>query len=197
MVSSQSFAIIRNPAAPLILNVGRPARRTTMIEKTSAASDSDLRIRPATAADRPRLIALINAAFSIETFLEGSRTDEERLAATMQKGAILLAEDGSGQLLACVCVEVHGTRGYLGQLAVDPARQGKGLGHLMVQAAEDHLRSEGCEAVDITVLSMRPELLPLYRRFGYVETGVVENFRPVRQIAPGVQVHGIKMSKTL
>lgn len=197
MVSSQSFAIIRNPAAPLILNVGRPARRTTMIEKTSAASDSDLRIRPATAADRPRLIALINAAFSIETFLEGSRTDEERLAATMQKGAILLAEDSSGQLLACVSLEVHGVRGYLGQLAVDPAHQGKGLGHLMVQAAEDHLRSEGCEAVDITVLSMRPELLPLYRRFGYVETGVVENFRPVRQIAPGVQVHGIKMSKTL
>ena len=109
MVSSQSFAIIRNPAAPLILNVGRPARRTTMIEKTSAASDSDLRIRPATAADRPRLIALINSAFSIETFLEGSRTDEERLAATMQKGAILLAEDSSGQLLACVSLEVHGS----------------------------------------------------------------------------------------
>ena len=115
----------------------------------------------------------------------------------MQAGAILLAEDSSGQLLACVSTEVHGVRGYLGQLAVDPAHQGKGLGHLMVKAAEEHLRTEGCEAVDITVLSMRPELLPLYRRFGYVETGVVENFRPVRQLAPGVQVHGIKMSKTL
>ena len=103
------------------------------------------------------------------------------------------------QLLACrlVYFEVRGARGYLGQLAVDPAHQGKGLARLIVKAAEDHLRAEGCEAVDITVLSMRPELLPLYRRFGYVETGIVENFRPTRQLAPGVQVHGIKMSKTL
>lgn len=168
-----------------------------MIDKTATTSNSALRIRPATVADRPRLIDLINSAFSIETFLQGVRTDEERLAATMQAGTILLAEDSSGQLLACVSTEVHGVRGYLGQLAVDPAHQGKGLGHLMVKAAEEHLRTEGCEAVDITVLSMRPELLPLYRRFGYVETGVVENFRPVRQLAPGVQVHGIKMSKTL
>jgi predicted N-acetyltransferase YhbS len=197
MVSSRSSAIIRNPAAPLILNVGRPARRATVSDKTSAASNPDFHIRPATDADRPRLIALINEAFSIETFLEGSRTDEDRLAATMLKGPILLTEDNSGQLLACVSLEVHGVRGYLGQLAVDPAHQGKGLGYSMVKAAEQHLRKEGCEAVDITVLNMRPELHPIYRRFGYVETGVVENFRPVRQIAPGVQVHGIKMSKTL
>ena len=92
---------------------------------------------------------------------------------------------------------MHGPRGYLGQLAVDPAHQGKGLGRVMIQAAEDHLRTEGCEAVDITVLTMRPDLLPLYRRFGYVETGFVENFRPVRQLAPGVECRGVKMSKTL
>ena len=32
--------------------------------------------REATAADRSRLISLVNAAYSIETFLEGTRTDE-------------------------------------------------------------------------------------------------------------------------
>jgi len=171
--------------------------RSAVIDKTARTSNSALRFRHATAADRPRLIALINSAFSIETFLEGNRTDEQRLADTMQKGPILLAEDESGQLLACVSLEVRGNRGYLGQLAVDPAHQGKGLGHLMVQAAEEHLRTKGCDAVDITVLNLRPELLPLYRCLGYVETGVVEDFRPTRKLAPGVQVHGIKMSKTL
>lgn len=154
-------------------------------------------IRTGTAADRPRLIVLINSAFSIETFLEGDRTDEERLTATMQKGPLLLAEDATGQILACVCIELHGSRGYLGQLAVDPAHQGNGLGGLMIRAAEDHLRKAGCEAVDIIVLSMRPDLLPFYRRLGYLEIGFVENFRPVRQLAPGVEVHGIKMSKSL
>ncbi|HEV2484836.1 MAG TPA: GNAT family N-acetyltransferase [Terracidiphilus sp.] len=154
-------------------------------------------IRVATDDDRPRLIVLVNVAFSIETFLEGTRTDDERLAGMMQKGSILIAEDSSGQLLACVYTEVRGPRGYLGQLAVDPAHQGKGLGRVMVEAAEEQLRLDGCEAVDIVVLNLRPELPPLYRRFGYVETGVEEEFRPVRRLAPGVECHGIKMSKQL
>ena len=80
----------------------------------------DLHIRPASPADRPRLIPVINAAFAIETFLEGTRTDDEHLAAMMQKGEILLVEDSSGQILACIYAETHGTRGYLGMLAVNP-----------------------------------------------------------------------------
>ena len=154
-------------------------------------------VREATAEDCARLIPLINSAFSIETFLEGTRTDDVRLAAMMKEGSILVAEDESGVLLACVYIEVQGSRGYLGQLAVDPAHQGKGLGRVMVEAAEERLRLHGCEAVDITVLSMRPDLPPLYRRFGYVETGVVEGFQPVRRLAPGVECQGIKMSKRL
>ena len=156
-----------------------------------------LNFRHATDADRPRLIALINEAYSIETFLQGTRTDEERLAATMKKGNILLAEDDTGQLLACVYTEIHGPCGYLGQLAVDPAHQGSGIARHIVKAAEDQLRIAGCAAVDIIVLSMRPELLPIYQHFGYAETGVVEDFRPTRSLAPGVQVYGIKMSKPL
>ena len=162
-----------------------------------AGNTPSLHFRAATAADAPRLISLVNSAFSIETFLEGTRTNDERLAAMIEKGELLVAENGSGELLACVYTEVRGSRGYLGQLAVDPAHQGKGLGRRMLEVAEDQLRAAGCEAVDIVVLSMRPDLLPIYRRFGYVETGVVEDFRPVRKLAPGVECHGIKMSKQL
>jgi len=152
--------------------------------------------RLAAAADSARLISLVNSAYAIESFLEGTRTDETRLAATMQKGRILLAEDASGQLLACVYMEVRGNRGYLGQLAVDPAYQGSGLGRFIVEAGEDRLRRLGCQAVDIVVLSLRPELLPIYRRFGYIETGT-EAFSPSRPLKPGTQCHGIVMSKRL
>ncbi len=157
---------------------------------------SSLRLRPAAATDSPRLIPLINSAFSVETFFEGTRTDDERLAAIMNKGRILLAEDSSGRFVACVYTEVRGPRGYLGQLAVDPAHQKAGIGRLLVEAAEDHLRSQGCETVDILVLSLRPELLPLYRKFGYVETGT-EEFHFPRPIKPGVECHCIVMSKPL
>jgi ribosomal protein S18 acetylase RimI-like enzyme len=167
-----------------------------MRERADPQSDSASGIRLAAEADLPRLVGLINAAFSIETFLEGTRTDNERLAASMRKGSILLAEDRSGQLLGCVYAEVRGSRGYLGQLAVDPAHQCAGLGRFLVEEAEEHLRRQGCEAVDISVLSLRSELLPIYRRYGYVETGV-EEFRMSRAIKDQAECHCIVMSKKL
>jgi ribosomal protein S18 acetylase RimI-like enzyme len=159
-------------------------------------SSKGLQFRPAIAADGERLTLLINSAFSIETFLEGTRTDETRLADMMRNGTILVAENESGELFGCVYTEVRGTRGYLGQLAVDPTHQGSGLARRVVEAAEDHLRRQGCEAVDITVLSLRPELPRIYRRYGYIETGT-EEFHPTQPLKPGEKCHSIVMSKEL
>jgi GNAT superfamily N-acetyltransferase len=139
---------------------------------------------------------MINSAFAVEGFIEGTRTDDERLAAMMQKGDVLAVEDGAGSLLACVYAEVRGARGYLGMLAVDPARQGAGLGGWLVGAAEDHLRRQGCEAVDLNVLSLRPELLPVYCRLGYSENGTAK-FNPSRPLKAGVECHCIVMSKQI
>jgi predicted N-acetyltransferase YhbS len=169
-------------------------------------SGLELSIRVATDADRARLIRLVNAAFAVESFMEGTRTDEARLAAMMRKGEVLLAEDGGGRTLGCVYTEVRATevrttearskRGYIGMLAVDPAFQRAGLGRRMVEAAEQHLRRQGCVGADITVLSLRGELPPIYRRFGYVETGT-EVFHPSQPLKAGVECHGIVMSKEL
>ena len=57
-------------------------------------------------------------------------------------------------------------------------------------------RRPRCVAVDITVLSMRTELPPIYRRFGYVETGI-EEFHPSQPLKSGVEYHSIVMSKKL
>ena len=58
-----------------------------MTQKPSSTlnSNSSIRMHLATEADRARLIPLIKTAFAIETFLEGRRTDEERLATMMRK----------------------------------------------------------------------------------------------------------------
>ena len=156
----------------------------------------DLRIRPAVAADRPELIPLINSAFSVETFLQGPRTDEDRLAASMEKGTLLVAESRDGRILASVYTELRGTRGYLGMLAVDPAHQCYGLGRRLMKAAEAHFRDQGCDMLEITVLSLRPELLPIYRRFGFVEAGS-EEFHYPHPLAPGLECHCIVMHKPL
>jgi ribosomal protein S18 acetylase RimI-like enzyme len=161
----------------------------------TAGGTTGIRFREAVADDQTRMIALVNAAFSVETFLDGTRTDAERLAAMMKKGRILVAEDSSG-LLGTIYMERRGARGYMGMLAVDPARQGEGLAHRMIAEAESRFRRQGCEGIDITVLSMRPELPPVYRRIGYVETGI-EEFKPSQPLQPGVECQGIVMSKQL
>lgn len=159
------------------------------------ASPIDIRFREAKAEDSPRLIELINAAFSIETFLEGTRTDEERLATMMAKGTILVA-DGAETLLGSIYMENRGERSYLGMLAVDPARQRGGVGKRLMTEAENRLRAQGCKAVDIVVLNLRPELPPIYQRFGYVITGT-EPFKPTRTLKPGMECHGVMMTKQL
>jgi GNAT superfamily N-acetyltransferase len=151
-------------------------------------------IRIATNADIPALVRLINDAFVVEQFVfEGDRINAEETQAFMDKGAFLIAEGGRG-LAGCVYVEISGDRGYLGLLAVEPLRQGTGLGRKLVTVAEDYFREAGCWAVDLRVISQRTPLPPFYRRLGYVEIGTAP-FSPALQ--PKVPGHYIVMSKSL
>lgn len=153
-------------------------------------------IRVATAGDRATMLRIINSAFAIEKFIEGQRTNDGQLAEMMQKGEFLLGMDSFGRVVASVYVEVRGSRGYFGMLAVDPRQQGAGLGRAMVEAAEQYCREKGCKAMDLTVLSLRPELPPYYRKFGYAESGV-EEFRTTRPLKGELKCHLIVMSKQL
>jgi GNAT superfamily N-acetyltransferase len=153
-------------------------------------------IRTATATDIPALITLVNAAYAVESFLEGTRTDAERLTADLANGQILVAEGWDGELLASVYIETRGPVGYMGLLAVDPARQGTGLARRVYQAAEERFREQGLAAIEIHVLSLRPELLPIYQRFGFVETGVKE-FNHGRIFKDGGSAHLIVMTRRL
>jgi len=155
-----------------------------------------MKIRLATAADAPSIVSITNAAFAVETFLDNTRTDAAGVAAMMQKGHFLVAEQRPAHIVASVYIELRGVSGYFGMLAVDPSQQRKGLGRLMAKAAEDHCRKQGCSAMDITVLSLRPELPPYYRELGYVETGT-EEFHPLRPLKAGVECHCIRMTKVL
>ena len=143
----------------------------------------------------PAMIPIVNAAFAVEEFLEGTRTDTERMSAMMRKGTFLVAEK-AGEVVASVYTEMRGERAYFGMLAVDPSQQGTGLGRKMAEAAEARCRGLGAKFIDIAVLSLRPELPPLYNKLGYVGTGT-EEFRPSRPLKAGVECHAIIMSKAL
>jgi len=152
-------------------------------------------IRLATITDEPSMVSLINQAFAVETFLDGQRTSVPEIREMFKTGEFLVAI-ANDILVALVYTEMRGERGYFGMLSVSASRQGTGLGRAMIQAAELHCRKKGCQRMELTVLSLRAELPPLYRKFGYTETGR-EPFRTTRQVAGNQPCELIRMSKHL
>ena len=151
-------------------------------------------VREASAQDVDAIVALINRAFAVEHFFRsGDRADPEQVRQMMNDGRFLLLTDRVGTV-ACVFVKVTGERGYLGALSVDPARQRLGLGARMMRESENYFRAAGCKTVDIRIVNVRPELLKIYRKFGFVETGT-ESAKVIRTATR--PVHFITMSKEL
>jgi len=145
--------------------------------------------RSATAVDIPRLISLLNSAYRGDTARKGwtheadliegnNRTDAQELEDKLGRpdAVLLLCEDVSGELQGCVYLEKNHGDLYLGMLSVWPALQGKGIGRLLLQKAEEYAQSSGCTAIVMTVISVRTELLEWYQRNGYAATGEQEPF---------------------
>ena len=138
-----------------------------------------LAVRSAVAADAHAIVALVNAAFAVEkSFVDGERTTLDEIQGLLHKGDFLVADGGDGPPAACVYVEQRGFRAYLGMLSVDPARQGSGLGGQMMAAVEAYCRDRRVRALDIRILSLRPELPPFYRKRGFVEAGTAPYNNP-------------------
>ena len=153
-----------------------------------------VRTRIASPPDVDALVSLINAAFIVERpIFGGDRTSAESLRAYLERGTFLVAEDLNG-LAGCVYVELRGDRAYIGLLSVEPARQGSGLGRILMQAAEDFCREKKCIAVDLRVVSARTPLPAFYRHLGYTETHTSELPADVH---PRIPCRFIHMSKRL
>jgi GNAT superfamily N-acetyltransferase len=133
-------------------------------------------------ADIPAIVEVINRAYRVEEFfVTGDRTSEDDVRARLQppaKGFLVVDDAHAGpkserRLAAAVYVELRGDRGYFGMLAVDPDRQGSGLGRSLVSAAEEYCRAASCLHIDIVMVNLRRELPAFYKQLGYVPTGVV------------------------
>jgi GNAT superfamily N-acetyltransferase len=150
--------------------------------------------RTAQLEDAENIARLVNAAFRPERFfIDADRTNPEKVRALMRKGKFLLTEEAS-ILTGCVYVELRDERGYFGLLAVDPTLQRSGIGSRLVAAAEEYCRAAGCHFMDLTIVNLRIDLPPFYRRLGYVESGTLPF--PSEQDA-NQPCHLVRMSKPL
>ena len=137
--------------------------------------------------DIPALNILVNSAYRGEQskqgwtteadLLGGIRTDEEGLMELMQQpGSFFLKYEEENKILGCVYLKQEKNKLYLGMLTVSPQLQNKGIGKILLAAAEAEARKRNCIAVFMSVISIRTELINWYKRHGYTDTGIVKPF---------------------
>jgi ribosomal protein S18 acetylase RimI-like enzyme len=143
-------------------------------QAANSALPAGVTLREADERDIPAMMEVVNAAFEAEAFFVNQpRTHPAQLAEHFRLGHFLLAHHAA-ELIASVYYELRGPRGYIGMLAVRPTDQHRGLGRVLMQAAENSLRDAGCRIAELSVVSVRTALPPIYRKLGYQETGFAE-----------------------
>ena len=138
-------------------------------------------ISPANKNDIPVLVRLINSAYRGDysrkgwtteaDFLEGIRIDEEELNLLLSnENAVILKAVDHNKIVGSVYLEKQGDVLYLGMLTVDPILQAKGIGKLLLKAAEKHASDFGCGSIRMNVITLRDELIRWYEKHGYEVT---------------------------
>lgn len=147
-------------------------------------------IKKATLADAPAIVELVNSAYRGETskkgwtteadFLGGQRTDMREIEAIIKdsKSVILLMFSAQNNISACVHLEkISLKKAYLGMLTVNPTSQQGGIGKALLKTAEVFVHeSWQVQEIEMTVISLRKELISWYERRGYHLTGERKTF---------------------
>ncbi|GAB5487651.1 MAG: GNAT family N-acetyltransferase [Parasphingorhabdus sp.] len=111
--------------------------------------------------------------------LGGQRTDREALVEIVNDDdqIILLALDDT-ELIGCVQLSrVTDTVSYLGLLTVNPDMQAGGIGKKIIAAAERFVQeSWHSNAMEMTVIGKRDDLIAYYERRGFRRTGETRPF---------------------
>lgn len=149
---------------------------------------SVIKIFKAVVEDVAQLNVLVNSAYRGEgskqgwtteaDLLGGVRTDEEAITemVTRPDAVVLKCVDEQDRIIGCVYLKNQKTKLYLGMLTVQPNLQAQGIGKKLLAAAEDYAKSERFEAIIMTVISARKELIAWYERRGYQLTGEKKPF---------------------
>ncbi|MFF3457568.1 GNAT family N-acetyltransferase [Streptomyces sp. NPDC002730] len=151
-------------------------------------NSGELTYRDAVEADVSVLVPLIESAYRGDSsrsgwtteadILDGQRTDPESVREIVTTpGSTLLAVERDGELIACCQLEHRGEAAYFGMFAVRPGLQGAGLGRQIIAEAERIARERwSVREMQMTVISVRHELIAWYVRRGYRRTGKLTPF---------------------
>ncbi|MBO9534833.1 MAG: GNAT family N-acetyltransferase [Solirubrobacteraceae bacterium] len=154
--------------------------------------------RFATQDDVPAIVALVESAYRGDgsrigwtteaDLLHGQRTDAAMVAESMSRPGlyVLLAFDGGEMVGSCELSDPSvapqsprgsGRAAYLGMFAVQPSLQGAGVGRAILEEAVRIARDEwGADALELTTIRQREDLIAWYERRGFTRTGEYRAF---------------------
>lgn len=88
---------------------------------------------------------------------------------TAQQGGLVGAFDGE-ELVGCVFLKRAGEALYVGKLAVDPGRQGHGIGRALILEAERRAADQNFPKVTLQTRIELTEIHQAFARMGFVKT---------------------------
>jgi ribosomal protein S18 acetylase RimI-like enzyme len=144
---------------------------------------TEVRIRPARLDDDQALVALDHVTWSWAVapvpqwsldrrfFHEGTRP-EDAIVATVAPGDAVAGYVKLGRSLP---IESNAHVLQIQGLAVSPAHQGRGIGRLLLHAAEAEARARGVRRLTLRVLGSNPGAQALYASGGFVVEGVLKD----------------------
>jgi ribosomal protein S18 acetylase RimI-like enzyme len=129
-------------------------------------------IRPARPEEAPVLADIVGRAYAPWVPVIGRRPMpmEDDYAARVAAGEAWVLEEG-GAPVALVVTEHHPGHLLLDNIAVDPARQGRGDGRRLLDFVEAEAARRGLPEVRLYTNALMARNIALYARRGYAETG--------------------------
>jgi len=154
----------------------------------TAVSGTALVFRDARVTDVAAIVSLVESAYRGDAsragwtteadLLDGQRIDAVGVAEIVtRRGSRVLLAETNAELLACCHLEMQGDTCYFGMFSVKPTMQAAGVGKRMLAEAERLARAEWkCTTMEMTVISVRDELIAWYERRGYRRSGRYKPF---------------------
>jgi TDG/mug DNA glycosylase family protein len=141
------------------------------VRESLAPADPPLELRRASDGDVPEIADLVRAAYEGYEPLIG-RTPLPMLTDFMialREHEIWVLADGES-LAGVLEFEPRDDMLWVENVAIDPARQRRGLGRRLLRFAEDEARRRGFPAVGLLTNERYADNIAMYSRYGYVET---------------------------
>jgi ribosomal protein S18 acetylase RimI-like enzyme len=129
------------------------------------------------------ILQLVNSAYRGESSRSGWTTEADLIAGNVRidkssledvyflEGSIILTYTEGDNLIGTVNLQQKKNHLYLGMFSVSPLHQNAGIGKKLLKAAEEYALHLGLPAIQMSVISVRHELISWYQRNGYADTG--------------------------